>query len=128
MTNREFFKKLALTILITGGILLGLDQLDGMAAFLYFTWPTFILFVLLTFFLYKAAFTAAHSENKNKFTSVIIGAVMGKLALSMAIIMGFFYGFKPDSRLFLIPFFVIYVGFTIFELHFMMRLGRVKPE
>jgi hypothetical protein len=35
---------------------------------------------------------------------------------------------NPESLWFLIPFFLIYLVFTIFEVYFMNILGRVKPN
>lgn len=128
MTQAEFLKKLLLTTALVAFAILLLEFIPGMAAFRLFAWVCCLLFVLLSVLIFIVARPAATDPNKNKFTNVVIGAVMGKLALSMAIILAYFYGLQPESRLFIAPFFIVYLGFTIFELHFLMRLGKMKPH
>jgi hypothetical protein len=128
MSKAEFIRKLLLTTSLTSLILLFLGRFEAMKPFIWFSWLACFLFVILTIVLFNVALSAAQDNNKNTFTTVIIGAVMGKLALSMGVILAYFYGFKPDSKLFIVPFFIIYTGFTIFELHFMMRLSRIDPK
>jgi cation transport ATPase len=127
MDNAEFLKKLTLTtLLVVIGLFLMIGFVPEMKPFQLFSWISCLLFVLLSLLIYWVAYPAARHENKNKFTNVILGAVMGKLVLSMAIILTYFYWIQPDSRLFIAPFFLVYIGFTIFEIHFLMRLGKVN--
>ncbi len=126
MEQPLFIKQLGITALIVAAILLGIHFIPGFSSFWIFSLVSWAGFIALSVLIYKTAYSAAHDANKNKYTNVIIGAVMGKFALSLVIILGYWYGFSPSSKFFLLPFFLIYLGFTIFEVHFLMKLGKTN--
>jgi hypothetical protein len=90
---------------------------------LWVCWLFFIFFTIAVFYL---AQKAALSANPHTFTSVIMGVVIGKMFFSISIILLYVKLTNPESRYFLLPFFAIYFSFTIFELHFMTKLGKMK--
>ena len=83
-------------------------------------------FILFTIVVYLAAYRAALSDNIHSFTRLIMAVVMGKMFLCVLLIFLYVKLANPESRYFLVPFFVVYFAFTIFELYFMTKLGKIK--
>jgi hypothetical protein len=127
MTRNLFFLQLAVLTLAAATGLWFLLSLPSFQPFAVFSWCSLCLFFLLTIAMYFSGYSAAKSDNKNDFTTVAIGFSGGKIFLSAILILIFTELAKPESKLFIVPFFGIYVLYTIFEVYFMMRLGRLKP-
>jgi hypothetical protein len=49
-----------------------------------------------------------------------------KMALCLFVIVGYFKLAEPSSKMYAIPFLIVYLIFTIFETYFMMKLSKVK--
>lgn len=127
MTRNAFFLQLAVLTAATATGLWFLLRLPGFQPFALFSWCSLGLFFLLTVAMFFAGYSAARSANKNDFTTAAMGFSGGKIFLSAILILIFTELAKPESKLFILPFFSIYVLYTIFEVYFMMRLGRLKP-
>lgn len=93
-----------------------------------FSWASLIFFLLFTFGVYFLADKAAQSPSLNIFSSVILGVIFIKMFFIIFIVLIYKKIMDPSSPWFLIPFFIIYLAFTIFEVYFMSKLGRLKPE
>ena len=76
--------------------------------------------------MYQAGYRAAMSDNKNDFTNAVLGFTVGKMFLAILVILGYSLLAQPPDKLFIIPFFAIYLIYTIFETYFMMKLGRMN--
>ncbi|MFT5909730.1 MAG: hypothetical protein ACI9XO_001246 [Paraglaciecola sp.] len=68
----------------------------------------------------------AASQNVNDFSQVVFGSIIGKMFLTVFLVVAYFEVQQPQDSHFLIPFFLIYLAFTIFETAFMMKLSKVK--
>ena len=68
--------------------------------------------------------SSAQSDNKNTFTSTVLGFTAGKMLLAIMIVFAYIKLAEPADRFFVIPFFAVYFIFTAFETYFMMKLGR----
>lgn len=90
------------------------------------TWIAIGIFVVLSVTMYYQAYRAALSDNKHDFTNTFLGFLVGKLFLCGALIIGYFYLAEPSSKLFVLPFFGVYIVYTVFEVLFMSRLGRLS--
>jgi len=66
----------------------------------------------------------AKSTNKSLFTGVILGFTFGKIFLSLLVVIGYVQLAQPASKIFLLPFFIVYLIFTIFETYLMMQIGQ----
>lgn len=78
--------------------------------------------------MFLLAIKAAVSKDKNAFTSLIIGFTFAKLLLTVALVLVYKKIANPEGALFLVPFFLIYIVFTIFETVFMTKLGKIKAR
>lgn len=127
MSRNTFFLQWgAVSALVAVGmqLLLSLPELHPYRAF---SWGCLVLFALLAIAMYFAGFQAARSSNKNDFTNVAMGFSGGKIFLSAILILIYKELAQPETRFFILPFFGCYLAYTIFEVYFMMRLGRMKP-
>ncbi len=127
MSRSAFFLQLSVLTLLAALALTLIQRYPDFAAHKLFSWCCLGLYVLLSVLMFYAAHAAARSENKNDFTTVAMGFSGGKIFLSAILILIYAELTAPSSKLFVLPFFGIYLLYTIFEVYFMMRLGRMKP-
>jgi len=126
MSQKAFYLQL---FLVTAATVTGayfLHQLPLFAGDALLTWIAIGIFVLLSVTMYYQGYRAALSDNKHDFTNTFLGFLVGKLFLCGGLIIGYFYLAEPSSKLFVLPFFGVYIVYTIFEVVFMSRLGRLS--
>lgn len=125
MLSNSFFKQLAIIFV----------ALAGLHCALVFSFPTFGAFQNLFWFsqIFFAAICIAsfyggkhfvRQRNKNVFLQFIMMLIFFRLIASAAIIIGYFKLFIPESKAFLLPFFLVYLAYTIFEVYFLSKIGR----
>lgn len=128
MNRRRFFLQLGLLTVCVLGVLLFLHIFEPFASFKIISLVTLGFFLLISVALYFMAAKAALSPDKNAFTRLIMSFTFGKMLLTIVLIIAFHKILKPDSLYYLIPFFFIYIVFTVFETIFMTRLGKIKAR
>lgn len=126
MKSKTFFSQLLLTTVIAAAFIFILGFIPVIQAFNKLGWISILFFVVWCAIMFFASLRAAKSENKNTFTSAIVGFTFGKLILSAGFIIGWFNLTSPTSSLFLLTFFGVYLIYTIFETNFMMKLGKMQ--
>ena len=124
MDPKKFFLQLAILSLIVGIALFFLNANAMFSDHALFTWGGWLFFILLSVVMYFLGQKAVKNENKYTFTNAILGFTMLKLFISVIAIVGYFLVAKPDSKLFIIPFFIIYFSYTTFETYFMMKISK----
>lgn len=127
MNKRSFFNQLGGLSVGIAVLLFSLNFIPQFKADIVVSWISWVFFILFTIAVFYKAQDAALSTNPHTFTSVIMGVVIGKMFFSVLIVLLYIKLMNPESRHFLLPFFAIYFSFTIFELHFMTKLGKMKP-
>ena len=65
-----------------------------------------------------------NNDNKNTFIGLMYAYMGGKMFLSVVLIMLYYFYVEPETKLFILPFFVVYLIFTIFESYFLMKLNE----
>lgn len=91
-----------------------------------FSWASVAFFVIFSWVVYVVGSKAAQSDNKNDFTRFSLMVIMGKLFLSIFLVIGYVVVAEPANRFVVLPFIPIYVIYTVFETNFMMKLAQVK--
>ena len=92
-------------------------------------WTSHIFFILLTMIIYYGASFLAFSENKNYFSGMVLLVILTKMLSCVLIVVGYHQRMNPKSQLFLVPFFIVYVFYTVFETYFMSKIGyTVSPN
>ena len=126
MEQRQFFLQLLITTVIAALVLWGLHQVPRLAPYWLLSTLSLGGFMLLSIVMYYAGRKAAYSSNKHDFTNIIMGFTMGKMALSFMLIFAYLKLAEPTDKIFILPFFAIYLIYTIFETYFMMKLSRLN--
>ena len=75
-----------------------------------------------------AAFRTVHHPNPFLFNGLILGSVLGKLILSLIFLFMYSRTLMPQGRSFLVLFFCLYIGYTIYEIKVMIALSRSKQR
>lgn len=127
MKHRSFYTGLASVTLPLVVLFLALQYF--VPAFLPYapiSWASVIFFVIFSWIVYIFGTKSAQSENKNDFTRFSMMVIMGKLFLSVFLVIGYVVIAEPANRFVVLPFIPIYVIYTVFETNFMMKLAKVK--
>lgn len=88
------------------------------------TWGSIVFFTLFSAVVWYFGVQASGSENKNTFLQFFMGTVMGKLFLSVFLVVAYVMIAKPASRFEVLPFIPVYIIYTIFETRFLMYLAK----
>ncbi|MEZ5058490.1 MAG: hypothetical protein R2879_15765 [Saprospiraceae bacterium] len=126
MNSGKFYSQLALVSVVMLSVLFGMKFIKPLAPYFWlsiFIWAFFIFYSVL---MYIVGSLSLKNENQKSFTSLVIGFTFGKMLLAVLIIVVYSQGYNPESQLYVVPFFLIYIVYTIFETSFMMRLGNPK--
>ena len=73
--------------------------------------------------MYFLSHRAALSSDKNLFLQQVLLTTFMKMGLCIIVIIGYFKLAHPSSKMYAIPFLMVYLIFTIFETYFMMKLS-----
>lgn len=126
MKHRTFFVQLTTVSVISFLLLFFLNQYPKFAPFTTFSYISCVAFILFSALMYFLAYRAALSSDKNLFLQQVLLTTSAKMALCLFVIVGYFKLAEPTSKMYAIPFLIVYLIFTIFETYFMMKLSKVK--
>ena len=124
MTSGDFYKKISL---LTGCLLISLAAISQLSPFqetLYFSIGATLIFVVFTIAIYHIGSKSVESPDKNMFFGVAISSIFLKLIMTLAILFSYQMVFKPSSKLYLLPFLLIYLVYTVFETSVLMKLAK----
>jgi len=124
MSPQQFITRLAITTLFAVLLVLGLNFQAQIALAKSLSWTTIGIFVVFSILVYFMGSYSAKQKNKNTFTSVILMVMMFKMLICILLIAIYVKTYEPTDNFFFIPFFSIYILYTIFEVQFMTRLGK----
>jgi len=124
LESAAFYKYFTIVSISTAVLLFALCQFPLLQPYLIFSVISLALFMLLTLLMFVVGGITAKSSNKNLFTTVILGFTFGKIFLSLFVVLGYHQLAQPPSKIFLLPFFIVYLVFTIFETYLMMQIGQ----
>lgn len=128
MRGSEFYKKLILTLGVLVLILGPLHYFEILKPFLLLTIILLVFFSLLSIGVYYLGESFARSENKFLYNQLIIMNFVIKLVFSLAILFIYNKFASPQNNLFIIPFGLIYIAFTIFEAIFMSQQAKLSDK
>ncbi|CAH0999513.1 hypothetical protein LEM8419_00813 [Neolewinella maritima] len=90
-----------------------------------FTIATGLVFAFLCVVLFFLGRRSAGAENRMLFSNVFLGLTMVKMLLCGMLVVGYVLLGEPDNKLFIVPFFWLYLVYTGFEVYFLMKLSAV---
>jgi hypothetical protein len=113
-------------LLIVGILCAAMSYLPHLQPYFWFSIANIIAYsVYYTFMVWLAQRTAS-SKNKYLFTQVMLSSVFLKMFVALAVF-GVYYKLQsPKGLFFLVPFFGIYVIYSIFGITFLNRLSKIK--
>jgi hypothetical protein len=126
MQAPTFFKQLALITVPTAAAVYFVHQVPVLKAHSLLGWLSLLFFVCLSVFMFFTGRAAALSKNKNAFTNAFLVFLMMKLFLCGGIMIGYLKLTEPDTKLFVLPFFGLYIIYTTFEVFFLISLGKLQ--
>ena len=126
MNHKNFVLQLTIISAISFLLLFLLNKLPQFAPFQAFSYISCISFILFSAMMYFLAARAAVNSDKNLFLQQVLLTTSLKMALCIFVIVGYFKLMEPPSKMYAIPFLIVYLIFTIFETYFMMKLSKIK--
>lgn len=127
MSAQVFYRQLGIVALLTAAALWLLSGVPLFAGHQPLYWATFGVYLVITLLLFWIGRKLAGSSNRNSFTQFVMITVFAKMALTMAVLVAYLKMAEPGSKYFILPFFVVYLAFTIYETYMLMKVGRIKP-
>lgn len=126
MAQKDFLRPLiGLTIALLGLAVLSSLYLP-LAPYQDIFFLSILFFVCFSILTYRLGHSAAESSNKFAFTQVTFLFLFGKLLFSIVLLVIYKKMASPEDNLFVLPFFLVYLCYTVFETSFMMKLGRIN--
>ena len=126
MNSTRFFQLLFLTICLIVAILYFMSHNEKIYAYIdisYYAIPAFTLLSLLIYFLTEFL---EKQNNKGMLINLVIINVMFKFLIAIGIVLIYHKLKNPQDGIFVLPFIIIYVIFTIFETYFMSIQAKSK--
>ena len=128
MTQRTFLTQMGIISLIISVLLVIIYSFPSFQTDWVLGLISWIFFAILTFLMFFLGKKAAASKNRHNFTSLVLGITAMKMFLSVAIVLVYFSLVRPTSRVFVLPFLLVYVIYTIYETYMLMILSKEKPK
>jgi hypothetical protein len=125
MSSNKFYIFLILTVLFTVGFLfLIFFFFPPLYNYAKLGWASLALFINITFLMFFLGKRAIVSPNKMLFSNISMGFIFLKMVMSLMIIVTYKKIAHPASNLFIVPFFIVYLTFTIFETYLMLKMTQ----
>ncbi len=119
MSISKFFQLLFLTIGILAGAMYFMSLNEKIYKYIdiaYYTIPSFTLLSIAIFFMTEYL---ERQTNKGMLLNLVIINVMFKFLIAIGIVLTYHKLRNPEDGIFVLPFIIVYVIFTIFETYFM---------
>ena len=91
-----------------------------------FSLLSIIFFVVLCLAFYFMGQIVSQSKNLYLFNGLVAFIVISKMTFCTLLIIVYFKKMHPGDKYFVIPFFIYYIIYTIFELQFMSKFAKKK--
>ena len=128
MQINSFLVQLVIISIVTWLILLGLTSVASLSVeplFYSISIACFFIFNVLLFFF---AIDTSKSRNLFSFNNTVILSLILKLVMAMSILMIYERVVGKVSTFHAVFFLLIYIIYTAFEVHYLMKLARSKAE
>ena len=124
------FKKFLLYLSLVSGLALILHFLlifnSTLAVYADFSYLSIVFFIGLSVIFYYLGQIVSQSKNLYLFNGLVAFIVITKMTFCTLLIIVYFKKTHPPDKFFVVPFFLYYILYTIFELYFMSKFARKK--
>jgi len=124
MAPKTFFTQLIIVSGIVALIIGLLGSSEMLAVHQAFSWSNWALLIIFCIALYYASAASAKNKNKNLFGQVFLVSIFFKMLLCLLLMIAYILIGKPDDKFFVLPFAIIYLFFTSFEVYFVTKLAK----
>lgn len=128
MNFKIFLLYLFISILLASAALIFLNEFEAYQPYKWVGIISILFFVFLSAALYFILRKFVYHPDRQLFISGTIGNMFLKMVLSITLLLVYYYVSAPQDGLFVVPFLIVYVIFTIFETIFMVRLADENPK
>ena len=124
MKFTEFLIQWGLTILICFAAYAGLKWLIPSVDYPKIQIIAVSCFASISMIIYLLSIKSANSPNKFQFMNVVIMNIFIKMIVSFLLIVAYVQMNAPTDKLYVLPFMMVYLIFTIFETYFLMKTAK----
>lgn len=122
------YRSLFILIAVLGVSILVASVLGILKAdYVNFTWLSYLFLSLISLFVVSLG-GMARKASPNKSVSIIMGAMGLKFLFSLFVIVLYVWVSKPQSAAFVLPFFVLYAIFAVFETKALIKNTDTRQE
>lgn len=122
--NRPILNKLFLFSSIVGVLIAVLHFFNLVGDYPDFVWISWAFFSLITALVLHTASLYRTMKSPRSVVNVILSAMMMKFMLSLFLILIYFFVSKPPTAYFVLPFFVLYTIFTVWETGELVKMTK----
>ncbi len=126
MKSSVFFKWLIIITLLLTTVIFVLSFIEIFKDSLSISLSSIVFFVSLSIAVFYLGNAAARSTNKNRLTQLIMILVFFKLFSCLLIIMIYDRFFHPANNYYVLPFFLIYILYTVFEVIMLTKANKIS--
>ena len=89
---------------------------------------TLVMFLFVSVVIFFLGRRSAGATNKQLFSNVFMASTMAKMFLCGMLVVSYVLLAEPTSKLFIVPFFWLYLVYTAFEVYFLMKLSAIVAK
>lgn len=126
MSTSKFFQLLLMTIGILVAIMYFMSLNEKIYEYIdiaYYAIPSFTILSVTIFFMTEYL---EKQSNKGMLLNLVIINVMFKFLIAIGVVLIYYKLRNPENGIFVLPFIIVYVIFTIFETYFMSLQAKSK--
>ena len=124
MTPKKFYIQLTILSIVVALLLVLLDTSNLISSHLSLSWISWGFFILFSIGLFYASAKSANSESKNLFGQIFLMSILFKMFFCATILIVYMLITKPATGFFALPFLLVYLVFTIYEVYFVTKLAK----
>lgn len=111
----HYLKKLILFSFIISLVVYLIHFVPVLDPFLEFIRYATLFFTLLSTLIYRIVSAGIKNKNSNSFITSVYVAMMIKMIFCVIAVLSYYFIVKPGNIYFVIPFFIFYILYTVFE-------------
>jgi hypothetical protein len=124
MTPKKFYIQLTILSSIVALLLTLLNSYNLISSHLSLSWISWGFFILFSVGLFYASAKSAKSENKNLFGQIFLLSIFFKMLFCATMLIAYMLVTEPKTAYFALPFLLVYLVFTIYEVYFVTKLAK----
>ncbi len=128
MNNKQFIISLLLLTAFVAFLVYLMSYVASLVDYLSLGAMSIMLFSSICVVMYIFASRSAKKDQRVAFINIFMLSTLLKMLFSVILIAIYYRTQLPNSKLFIVPFFVVYTIYTIFEVWFMSKLTKIPSN